>query len=140
MSLAVAGVALAVAASSAPAAPAPAPSPARLQVLASEFNLTLSRQKIRRGPAVVELVNFGEDDHDLRLRRLGSKRTKSHYIPVLRPGRRGELELRLRPGRYRLWCSVAGHRELGMESYLVVRKKKGKNGARTTTVAFVPSR
>ena len=47
--------------------------------------LTLSRGTIRHGDAVVELANFGEDDHDLALRRLGGTRT--FRVGIVHPGR-----------------------------------------------------
>lgn len=97
-----------------------APSPARVQVSADEFTLALSRSTIRTGPAVVELVNYGEDDHDLALRRL-VRGARMHRIRVVHPGKTGELEARLRPGRYRLWCTLAEHRKRGMSATLVVR-------------------
>jgi hypothetical protein len=104
-----------------PVAAAQAPAPARVQVTASEFRLALSRTTIRQGPAVIELYNLGEDDHDLALRRLGpgavTRRTR-----VVSPGGLGEIESRLRAGRYALWCTLAGHRALGMRATLVVRK------------------
>ena len=43
-----------------------APAPARVQVGADEFSYSLSRQSIKAGPAIVQLVNYGEDEHDLR--------------------------------------------------------------------------
>jgi hypothetical protein len=100
-------------------APSPAPSPARVQVAADEFRYMLSRPAIRSGPAIVELVNFGEDEHDLRLRRLGGTRT--YRIGTVRPGALGTLEARLRPGRFVLWCSLADHRSRGMTAGLTVR-------------------
>ena len=83
-------------------APAAAP-PARLGVTAKEFRFSLSRTALKRGPAVIELDNFGEDVHDLRLRRIGGTRT--YGLPATRPGGRTELDVTLRPGIYRLWCS-----------------------------------
>ncbi len=110
-----------VAATAVPAAVAAvAPSPARVQVSADEFTIALSRSTIRTGPAVVELVNYGEDDHDLALRRL-VRGARLRRIRVVHPGKTGELEVRLRPGRYRLWCTLAGHRARGMSATLVVR-------------------
>ncbi len=50
-----------------------APPPGRLQVVAREFTFSLSRAKLRPGQAIVELVNFGEDAHDLRLRRSAAR-------------------------------------------------------------------
>ena len=94
--------------------------PARLQVGADEFNYSLSRQTIKAGPAIVQLVNYGEDEHDLRLRRSGGTRT--YRIGKVRPGGLGELEARFLPGRFTLWCSLADHRRRGMSATLVVRK------------------
>jgi hypothetical protein len=100
-----------------PLAPA-APAPARAQVSAAEFSLALSRSSIRSGPAIVELVNYGEDDHDLALRRIGGTRT--YRIGLVHPGRTGELETRLRAGRFVLWCTLADHRARGMRTTLRV--------------------
>ena len=97
-----------------------APAPARLQVGAEEFGYTLSRRSIKAGPAIVQLVNFGEDEHDLRLRRAGG--TRVYRIGKVRPGKVGELQARFLPGRFTLWCSLAGHRKRGMSATLVVRR------------------
>jgi hypothetical protein len=88
-------------------------------VSATEFSFALSRLTIKAGPAIVQLDNFGEDPHDLRLRRVGSTRT--YAIPVTRPGRVRELNATLARGRYVLWCSIADHRRRGMVATLVVR-------------------
>jgi uncharacterized cupredoxin-like copper-binding protein len=95
------------------------PAPARVQVGADEFRYSLSRQSIVAGPAIVQLVNYGEDEHDLRLRRQGG--TRVYRIGTVRPGRLAELEARFRPGRFTLWCSLADHRARGMRATLVVR-------------------
>ena len=94
--------------------------PARIQVGADEFSYSLSRQSIKAGPAIVQLVNYGEDEHDLRLRRAGG--TRIYRIGKVRPGGLGELEARFLPGRFTLWCSLADHRKRGMSAILVVRK------------------
>jgi hypothetical protein len=94
--------------------------PARVQVGADEFSLALSRPWIRSGSAIVQLVDYGEDAHDLALRRQAPG-ARTFRIPVTRPGRVRELELRLVPGRYALWCTLAGHRARGMRATLVVR-------------------
>ncbi len=98
----------------------PAPAPARVQVSADEFRYSLSRQSIVAGPAIVQLVNFGEDEHDLRLRRVGGTRT--YVVGKARPGGTTELAARFLPGRFALWCSLADHRLRGMSARLVVRK------------------
>jgi hypothetical protein len=110
-------LAAAVLAFSAPAGAALA-SPARLQVSATEFRFTLSRLQIKRGPAIIELVNRGGDDHDLRLRRIGS--TKVWRLQRTHPGDRGQLSATLAAGTYRLWCSLPRHRLAGMRTTLHV--------------------
>jgi hypothetical protein len=94
--------------------------PARVQVSATEFQLVLSRGAIKAGPAIVELVNRGEDEHDLALRRVGSGAV-TRRIGTVAPGGVGELSARLRPGRFVLWCTLADHRARGMRATLVVR-------------------
>ncbi|MGI8605669.1 MAG: hypothetical protein ACR2L0_00715 [Gaiellaceae bacterium] len=110
-------LAVAALAVSAPAGAAPA-SPARLQVGATEFRFTLSRLQIKRGPAIVELVNRGEDDHDLRLRRIGG--TKVWKLERTHPGDRAQLSASFFAGTFRLWCSLPGHRQAGMQATLRV--------------------
>ena len=101
------------------AAAAPPKSPARVQAVADEFTLTLSREKIRRGDAIVELANFGEDDHDLALRRIGGTRT--FRVGVVHPGDVAQLDRRLLAGRYRLWCTLGEHQVRGMRATLIVQ-------------------
>jgi plastocyanin len=96
----------------------PPPPPARVQVVAREFSFALSRTRIKSGVAIVELANFGEDAHDLRLQRVGG--TKIYGWPVAQSGEIEDRTLDLRPGRYRLWCSLANHRALGMVATLLV--------------------
>jgi hypothetical protein len=94
--------------------------PARLQVSADEFRLVLSRASVPAGLTVVGLVNYGEDDHDLALRR-AAPGVRTWKVRTVRPGQFRERELRLAIGRYRLWCTLADHRALGMRATLRVR-------------------
>jgi plastocyanin len=97
------------------------PPPARVQVVAQEFRYALSRQTIKAGHAIIELRNLGEDAHDLRLRRIGGSRV--YALPLTQSGQTTDREFTLRPGTYRLYCGVANHRALGMQTTLVVRKR-----------------
>ena len=113
--------ALAAAAAAALTAQAAQPAgPARLGIGATEFHLVLSRASVKAGRVIIQLQNQGEDVHDLRLRKFGGKRTYS--FPLTSPGGRVTRTLKLVPGRYRLWCSVADHRQLGMQTVLRVRR------------------
>jgi uncharacterized cupredoxin-like copper-binding protein len=104
------------------ASAAAAPQPARLQVVAHEYTLTLSRTTLKAGAVVIELVNLGMDPHDLRLQRIGGARI--YGTLVVDPDGKAELTIpHLLAGRYRLWCAVADHRMRGMTAGLrVVRR------------------
>jgi plastocyanin len=102
------------------AVPPPAPAPARVQVVAKEFSFALSRLVVKRGAALIEAVNYGEDAHDLRLRREGSSQTA--VTPVVQAGGRATLETTLAPGHYLLYCSLSDHRARGMRAVLTVRR------------------
>ena len=93
--------------------------PARVQVTALEFEYRLSRLSVRQGPVLIQLVNYGEDEHDLMLQRIGG--TKRWQLKTILPGERATLTVRLRRGRYLLWCAVADHRSRGMRAMLRVR-------------------
>lgn len=93
--------------------------PQRLQVVAREYSFTFSRLRLKPGTAVIELDDFGQDAHDLRVQRLGARHVAG--TPVVQAGGRADLTVSLRPGRYVFWCSVANHRALGMHASLVVR-------------------
>ena len=51
---------------------------------------------------------FGEDEHNLRLKRIGG--TKTYGIKTVLPGQRRYLAAKLRVGRYNLWCSITDHK------------------------------
>lgn len=104
--------------------------PARLLVTAREFAFGLSRVQVRAHgrdplPVIVQFLDAGEDPHDLRIRRLDARgrpgRVGWRFQPI-RPGQLVERELRLRPGRYRLVCTLAGHERRGMRTTLRVRR------------------
>ncbi|HLI57876.1 MAG TPA: hypothetical protein VKY26_12700 [Actinomycetota bacterium] len=95
--------------------------PTRVQVVAMEYYFILSRRSVASGPAIVQLVDFGQDPHDLRLQRVGGGRV--YGTPVVQPGGIYDLDVNLQPGTYELWCSIANHRALGMQAKLVVRPR-----------------
>ena len=100
--------------------------PARVQVVAQEFRYTLSRSRVRAGHVIIELVNHGQDTHDLDLRRVGA--TRIFHFPSVQPGQVVDRELKLAAGRYVLWCAVADHRERGMHAVLRVVRPKRRTG------------
>jgi plastocyanin len=110
---------LLVLASLAGALPAEAAAPlGRVQVVAVEFHYRLSRVRVPAGQVRIELANFGQDEHNLTLRKVGT--TKVMTIPGALPGTRETSTFRLRPGLYVLKCTMADHAMLGMKAQLRV--------------------
>lgn len=91
-----------------------------VQVQATEFRYGLSRGAVKPGKLRIELVNYGEDVHDLAIRRVGgtSVRNLGHTLP----GERSVDRFRVRRGAYMLWCTISDHRARGMRATLKVRK------------------
>lgn len=104
------------------------PAPSRLQVQGLEYQLLLSRQKLRPGGAIVQFVNAGEDSHNLRLQRVdlaGAPRGPELGLGEVEPGAYENLAAHLHRGStYELWCSVADHRALGMDATLRTKRHR----------------
>jgi plastocyanin len=94
--------------------------PARVQAVADEFHYSLSRSQVPAGRVTIELANFGEDTHNLKLKRVGG--THVYTIGKTLPGARTTKTVRLRHGRFRYWCSVADHKARGMKGTLRVAR------------------
>jgi hypothetical protein len=102
-----------------PANPAPPP-PARLGVVAREWSLTLSRGTLTAGTAIVELQNFGEDAHNLRIERVDGTGTPLD-VPEAEAGERKSATGTLAAGDYRVYCALPGHDAAGMHARLAIR-------------------
>jgi hypothetical protein len=103
---------------SAPAGGAHAAAGRNLQVTLVEYRLMLSEAVVKAGPVDLEAIDAGMDPHDLRLRH---GRSASYTAePQLESGQRWDGVVVLKPGRYHLWCSLAGHWKLGMHATLRV--------------------
>lgn len=117
-----------------PAPPAPAPAPAPpvfspedlgnphfLGAQAYEFGFTPTKDRfeLQAGADTIELINVGEDAHDLHLESLATGATVLAVSPTGSGGHARASAL-LEEGEYRLYCSLADHAALGMERTLVV--------------------
>ena len=102
-------------------ASADARDPSYVQVVEKEWSLVLSRQSVRSGTVILEVINFGMDAHNLAVQKKAS-RAKIVRFAKLFHGSRADRTLRLTPGRYTLWCSLPGHRARGMLATLVVTR------------------
>jgi uncharacterized cupredoxin-like copper-binding protein len=87
-------------------------------VVEDEYSIELADGKaLEAGPYAFETANEGKIDHDLAVEGPGLARKKTPLIP---PDGAETLEVQLTPGRYKLWCTVPGHEELGMRTTVTV--------------------
>jgi plastocyanin len=100
--------------------PTPAQPAARLGVTAREWSLVLSRTTLAAGPAIVELQNFGEDAHNLRLERIDGTGAPLS-VPLAESGERKSASGTLAAGTYKVYCALPGHDAQGMHATLEVR-------------------
>jgi plastocyanin len=87
-----------------------------------EFHVALYRTKVKPGVVRFNARNLGEDPHDLAIRSPGGRVLKR--LPVLLPGERATLTIRLRMrGSYRMICTLPQHEARGMRATLRVVKR-----------------
>ena len=86
-----------------------------------EWSLTVYRAKVREGTVKFNLVNRGEDAHNLQVRGPGGYRSavSADAVPF---GGRTTFRVHLRrPGVYRLFCAKPGHERLMRATLRVTR-------------------
>jgi hypothetical protein len=98
--------------------PPTALTPARLGVVAREWSLVLSRSTLPAGPAVVQLQNFGEDAHNLRIERLDG--ASGFDVPLAEAGEVQKGQGTLAAGDYKIYCALPGHEAQGMRARFTV--------------------
>jgi uncharacterized cupredoxin-like copper-binding protein len=108
-----------------------------VHVTESDFHISAPKQ-VSNGDLLLTVANKGPENHELIVVRAASARLplRSDGVtvneaalqpvkqPSLEPGAPGsqrELRLHLPPGRYVLFCNMAGHFMGGMHTVLVVR-------------------
>lgn len=82
-----------------------------------EWSVTLSRLKVQHGTITFSIHNFGQDDHNIKIRKHGWQYGFSGRI---RSGDTATITVNLKPGVYSLFCGIPGHRALGMNAKLTV--------------------
>ncbi|MFA5891799.1 MAG: multicopper oxidase domain-containing protein [Actinomycetota bacterium] len=91
--------------------------PVTLSVTLSEFKVAAPATAPANRPLQFNIKNAGSAAHVLSLVANG----KTYATPEIGPGLSGKLAVPALPaGRYKLFCSLPGHREAGMETSLLV--------------------
>jgi uncharacterized cupredoxin-like copper-binding protein len=99
----------------------PQGSPAHLTIAVeeSEYRIQLPALKeLKQGRYTFKVHNAGQVAHDLVIE--GGHATGATHTAVIQPGGDATLKVSLGVGNYTLFCSVDGHRKLGMLAKLSV--------------------
>jgi len=78
-----------------------------------EFKILPASVTVPAGTVTFVVKNVGKIAHDLALS--ATKKT-----PLIKPGRSAKLVVTLKKGTYTLYCTVPGHRQLGMKATVKV--------------------
>lgn len=110
----------------------PTPAPSRAQVTAIEYKLTLSRTQVSAGRTTIELVDGGQDEHNLHIRPAAGGPDVAAF-PTIRPGQHVDEQIELKPGTYTFYCSLPGHEALGMKATFTVSAQPGATASASRT-------
>jgi uncharacterized cupredoxin-like copper-binding protein len=94
--------------------PAATQSLAGLNVTATEteYSITLSTSSFTAGQYTFVVANHGTMSHNLNIAGPGLAQQSSSTV---QPGGSGTVTVTLQKGTYELWCSIDGHKDLGMD-------------------------
>ena len=93
----------------------------RVTLVMDDFRFAPQRVRVRPGPLRLEVRNAGRLPHALRLERAGTG-GEAGRILTRKPGATGVLEVaKVNRGRYRYYCPLSHHDDLGMHGELIVR-------------------
>jgi uncharacterized cupredoxin-like copper-binding protein len=70
---------------------------------------------------IVELVNRGQDPHNMHVVQEAEESNEAGAFSNTEPDDHRDLTLVLRAGSYTLFCSLPGHRAAGMNATLLVQ-------------------
>lgn len=83
-----------------------------VQVSEKEFKITLPSTTLKPGSYTFDLSNDGKIPHDLTIAGPSVSNAKT---PVINGGQHATLKVKLSAGTYDFYCSVPGHKQLGMD-------------------------
>jgi uncharacterized cupredoxin-like copper-binding protein len=81
-----------------------------------EFKIKLPQTSIPAGSYTFQVHNDGKVQHDFVIKGAGV----NEKTPTIDPGKSSSLKVDLKPGTYDVFCSIPGHKQLGMDVTLTV--------------------
>jgi uncharacterized cupredoxin-like copper-binding protein len=100
------------------AKPKPKPQAQMVDVTETDFKIALPSTKLKAGAITFDVKNDSQTEHDLVV--TGNGITEG--TPRFGGGQSKTLKVNLKPGSYKLFCSVPGHEQLGMKQNITVTK------------------
>ncbi|NUW42083.1 hypothetical protein [Nonomuraea rhodomycinica] len=97
----------------------PAVRPTMVSVTMDEYSFSLPWHDLTAGTYTFLLSNAGSAPHAMTVDGPGIPGVAQSA--TILPGQRTSLTVTLRPGRYEVWCPVDDHRDLGMDTAVIVR-------------------
>jgi plastocyanin len=89
-----------------------------VRALEREFSIKLEGgDELTPGRYTFNVANQGKIEHDLAAEGQGLEKK----TPLIPPGKEAALEVDLKPGKYKLYCTVPGHEQSGMKIDVTVR-------------------
>ena len=99
--------------------PAPTPAPktgGTVTIAETEYKLTPAHPTAKAGSVSVVAKNAGAIVHTLEVEGPGVEKKTADIAA----GSSATLKVNLKPGTYKIYCTIPGHRKLGMDGTLVV--------------------
>jgi hypothetical protein len=87
------------------------------------FSFEPTRTSVRSGQLIVQLINEGEDEHDMDIQQVGPGGTLEGpvaKVPQTESKHQNSASLEVQPGTYRMWCTLFHHAEEGMRIEITV--------------------
>jgi uncharacterized cupredoxin-like copper-binding protein len=84
----------------------------------TEFKIDIAGgTSLAAGSYDLQVANDGKIEHDLAVEDGGPE----HKTPLIKPGGKSDLKVKLEPGKYRFYCTVPGHAQSGMQQEVTVK-------------------
>jgi len=88
-----------------------------VQIGETEYKLDPSDPTVKAGSVTFDVSNDGTTTHNLQIEGNGVEETTDS----LSPGDTGQLTVDLKPGTYEMYCTIDGHKDLGMDGTITVQ-------------------
>ena len=95
-----------------PPAATPSVTGTKINATETEYSITLSTSTLTAGVYTFDVENHGTMSHNLNIAGPGVAQQTS---PTVQPGGSAQITVTLQKGTYELWCSIDGHKDLGMD-------------------------